>query len=41
MFKLCGSMEYMFWSGSCNSKYGLAMAMAQHISSILPYSPTG
>jgi hypothetical protein len=40
MFYLCGSNEYMFWS--CyyyTSRYGLAMA--QHISSIFPYSPTG
>jgi hypothetical protein len=38
MFYLCGSMEYMFWSGFCSSKNGLAMA--QHNSSSFPYSPT-
>jgi hypothetical protein len=39
MFYSCGSMEYMFWSGYCTSKYGLDVA--QHDSSIFPYSLTG
>jgi hypothetical protein len=38
MFYSCGSMEYMFLSGDCTSKYGLAMA--QHNTSISPYSTT-
>jgi hypothetical protein len=37
MFYLSGSMEYMFWSGSYNSRYGLAMA--QHNNSISPLHP--
>jgi hypothetical protein len=38
MFCLCGSMEYMLWSGFCTLKYGLALA--QPNSSSFPYSPT-
>jgi hypothetical protein len=39
MVLLCGSMAYMFWSGYCTSRYGLAIA--HHNSSIFPYSLTG
>jgi hypothetical protein len=38
MLFLCGSMEYMFWSGSCNSTYW--PSHGQHNSSISPYGPT-
>jgi hypothetical protein len=32
-------MKWLLWNGHYTSKYGLAMA--QHISSVFPYNPTG